>query len=255
MPSDHPYLDVGRPIAFAHRGGASAHPENTERAFRHAVDLGFTHLETDVHVTRDGVAIAFHDHVLDRVTDGSGTIAELDWAEVARARVDGTEPILRLDELFDRFPDTRLNLDPKHDAAVEPMVASIRRADALDRVMVGSFSDRRIDRVARLLGPDLATSAGPRRALALYARSRGVPVPFRPTLAAQVPVELKGITVVSARFVDTLHELGLQVHVWTVNEPDEMHRLLDLGVDGLMTDLPEVLKAVYVERGAWSGPQ
>lgn len=254
MPSVHPYLDVGRPIAFAHRGGATAHPENTERAFRHAVDLGFTHIETDVHVTRDGVAIAFHDHVLDRVTDRTGTIADLDWAEVREARVDGTEPILRLEQLFERFPATHLNLDPKHDAAVGPMVEAIRAASALDRVMVGSFSDRRIDRVRRLLGPELAVSAGPRRTFGLYARSRGVPLKAPDVLAAQVPVAMRGVTIVSRRFVDALHEHGVQVHVWTVNEPDEMHRLLDLGVDGLMTDLPEVLRDVFVDRGIWPTP-
>ena len=150
-----------QPIAFAHRGGTSVHPENTERAFRHAVTLGYTHIETDVHVTRDGVAIAFHDDRLDRVTDAAGMIAELPWSEVARARVGGTEPIMRLDELFEAFPDAFINLDPKHGAAVEPLADTILATGSTDRVMVGSFSDTRIADVRRRVGDDLGGERGP----------------------------------------------------------------------------------------------
>lgn len=254
MPTIHPYLDVGRPIAFAHRGGAEAHPENTERAFRHAVELGYTHLESDVHVTRDGVAIAFHDDRLDRVTDRAGLIAELDWAEVRQAKVDGTESIMRLDELFEAFPDARLNLDPKHGAAVEPLADTILRMDAVERVMVGSFSDRRIAEVRRLVGDDLAISAGPRQIVAITLRSRGVPTPARWFHALQVPVAMRGVPIVTPRLVAHAHEQGTQVHVWTINDPDEMRRLLDLGVDGIMTDRPAELRAVLEERGQWRGP-
>ncbi|MDW3218357.1 MAG: glycerophosphodiester phosphodiesterase [Acidimicrobiales bacterium] len=254
MPRIHPYLDVGHPIAFAHRGGAERHPENTERAFRHALDLGFTHLESDVHVTRDGVAIAFHDDRLDRVTDRTGVIAEMDWADVRRARVDGSEPIMRLEELFEAFPEARLNLDPKAGAAVQPLADTILRADAVDRVMVGSFSDRRIDAVRALVGERLAVSAGPRQTAAIVLRSRGVPTPARWFDALQVPVSVRGVPVVTERLVRHAHKLGTHVHVWTINDPTEMHRLLDLGVDGIMTDRPEDLRAVLVERGEWWGP-
>jgi glycerophosphoryl diester phosphodiesterase len=247
----HPYLDVDGPIGFAHRGGAGVHPENTERAFRHAVELGFTHIETDVHVTRDGVAVAFHDASLDRVTDREGAIGELGWAEVRRARVGGTEPIMRLDELLEAFPDTRVNLDPKHDAAVEPLAAAVTGAGAVERVMVGAFSDRRIDRVRRLVGRRLAVSAGPRRMAALYARSRRAPVPVRGVHAAQIPVRFGRLTLVTPAMVATAHDLGLHVHVWTIDDPVEMERLLDLGVDGIMTDRPEVLRDVYRRRGHW----
>ena len=249
--SVHPFLDHGGPIAFAHRGGAESHPENTERAFRHAVELGFTHVETDVHVTADGVAIAFHDSVLDRVTDRRGVIAELPWSEVRRARVNGTEEILRLDELFDAFPDTHVNLDPKHDAAVRPLADAVRSAGAVDRVCVGSFSDRRIDQVRALLGESLCVSAGPRRTAALVARGARMPLPVRGVHAAQVPVSYGRVPVVRRRFVETAHRLGIHVHVWTVDDPDEMERLLDLGVDGIMTDRPAVLRDVFVRRGLW----
>ncbi|MEZ5244243.1 MAG: glycerophosphodiester phosphodiesterase [Acidimicrobiales bacterium] len=253
MPSIHPYLAVARPIAFAHRGGTSLYPENTEQAFRHALSLGYTHLETDVHVTRDGVAIAFHDDRLDRVTDAAGVIAELPWAEVEKARVGGTEPIMRLDELFETFPDARINLDPKHGSAVEPLAETIVATASVDRVMVGSFSDARIAEVRRLVGPELAVSAGPRLTARLVAQSRGLRVRAEWMHAAQVPVTMRGVPLVTRRFVEHLHRRDMHVHVWTVNEVDEMHRLLDLGVDGIMTDRTELLRDVLRDRGMWTG--
>lgn len=228
------------------------HPENSARAFRHALDLGYTHIETDVHVTSDGVAIAFHDDRLDRVTDAEGVIAELPWAEVRQARVDGTEPILTLDELFESFPDAYINLDPKAGAAVEPLAATILSTSSTDRVMVGSFSDRRIDDVRRLVGDELAVSAGPKLTAKLLAESRGLPVTAQWVHAAQVPAKAKGVPLVTERFVSHLHDRGIHVHVWTVNEAQEMHRLLDLGVDGIMTDQTELLKEVFLARGLWS---
>ena len=251
MSSVHPYLAIGRPIAFAHRGGSSVHPENTERAFRYALTLGYTHIETDVHVTTDGVAVAFHDERLDRVTDAVGAIAELSWSEVKRARVGGTDPIMRLDELFEAFPDAFINLDPKHGAAVEPLAETIVSTGSVDRVMVGSFSDARIAEVRRRVGAGLAVSAGPRLTARLVAQSRGVPVRTEWVHAAQVPVKMRGVPLVNRRFVEHLHRRDMHVHVWTVNEAEEMHRLLDLGVDGIMTDQTEVLRDVLCERGVW----
>src|SRR5690242_6649092 len=116
-----PFLDWPGPLAFAHRGGASEAPENTLPAFEHAIRLGFTYLETDVHATADGQLVAFHDDHLDRVTDASGAIASLPWSVVQRARVDGREPIPLLEDLLGAFPDARVNIDPKHDDAVEPL--------------------------------------------------------------------------------------------------------------------------------------
>jgi glycerophosphoryl diester phosphodiesterase len=247
----HPYLDVGTPIAFAHRGGAGIHPENTERAFRHALELGYTHIETDVHVTRDGVAVAFHDDRLDRVTDRRGRVADLTWREVEAARVNGTEPILRLEQLFEAFPEARINLDPKHDAAVEPLADTIRSTGSVARVMVGSFSDARIAAVRRRVGDDLAVSAGPRRTARLLAQSRGLRISAGWVHAAQVPARARGLPLVTRRFVEHLHARGIHVHVWTINEADEMRRLLDLGVDGIMTDETELLRSVLRARGEW----
>ncbi len=249
----HPYLDVHGPIAFAHRGGAEEFPENTLRAFRHAVDLGYTHVETDVHATADGVAVAFHDDSLDRVTDAHGAIAQLAWSDVRRASVAGTDPMLRLDELLEELPGTRINIDPKADSAVGPLVEVLQRTGAVERVCVCSFSDRRTRQVRDRIGDSLCVGAGPAgiaRLLAASARLRWTRSTFD-FHAAQVPVRAKGLTVVRPAVVAAAHRGGVAVHVWTIDDAAEMHRLLDLGVDGIMTDRPSVLRQVMIDRGHW----
>jgi glycerophosphoryl diester phosphodiesterase len=268
-PAAHPFLDHPGPIAFAHRGGAGLHPENTLAAFAAAVELGYRYVETDVHVTSDGVVVAFHDDRLERVTDGRGRIAELAWSDVAGARVAGTEPIPRLEELLATWPDLRINIDPKHDAAVVPLASMLQARRALDRVCIGSFSERRLAAVREALGPRCCTSLGPRGVVALRARAWGIRRrgPGRATAAAparagrapaagrahcvQVPTRHRGIPLVDRRLIAAAGELDLPVHVWTVDDPAEMNRLLDLGVGGIMTDRPERLRAVLERRGAW----
>jgi glycerophosphoryl diester phosphodiesterase len=251
------FLDHDGPLAFAHRGGAGAWPENTMPAFQGAVDLGYRYVETDVHLTADGVLVAFHDDRLDRVTDRTGLISELTYDEVAKARVDGREPIPLFEELLRSFPDVRINIDPKSDVSVDPLAKVLIDAGAVDRVCVGAFSDKRLDRIRALCGPDLCTSMGPRRTARLAAAARPVTRRVgRPKFvegAAQVPTKARGIQFASRWFVDGAHRQGVHVHVWTIDDPDEMNALLDLGVDGIMTDQPEVLKDVLVARGQWGG--
>jgi len=244
----HAYFDVGGPLAFAHRGGASEAPENTLPAFQRAVDLGYRYLETDVHVTADGVVVAFHDDDLLRTCGVPGMIHLLPWREVAAARVGGVEPIPRLTDLLEAFPDARLNIDCKTDAAAEPLGDELARAGVLGRVCVGAFSDRRLARLRRRFGPALCTSAGPIELGLLRVTGLAVPGP----LAAQVPVTLRGVRVITDRFVRTCHRRGVEVHAWTIDDPAEMERLLDLGVDGIMTDVPATLKDVLSRRGQWA---
>ncbi|MER7760126.1 glycerophosphodiester phosphodiesterase family protein [Streptomyces sp. NPDC097619] len=249
----HPYLDRPAPLAFAHRGGAADGLENTVAAFRRAAEAGYRYFETDVHTTADGRLVAFHDATLDRVTDAAGRIGALPWSEVARARVAGREPLPLFEELLEEFPEARWNVDVKAEAALAPLLELIARRDCWDRVCVGSFSEARVARAQRLAGPRLATSYGVRGVAALRLRSLGVPVPLRAgAVAAQVPEHQAGVRVVDRRFVRTAHALGLQVHVWTVNEPQRMDSLLDLGVDGIMTDRIDILRTVLERRGAWT---
>ncbi|MEU6008744.1 glycerophosphodiester phosphodiesterase [Streptomyces sp. NPDC047453] len=252
-PVRHPYLDHPGPIPFAHRGGAADGLENTVAQFRHAAGLGYRYMETDVHATADGRLVAFHDATLDRVTDGAGRIADLPWEDVRQARVAGREPVPLFAELLENFPEVRWNVDVKAEPALRPLLDLIERTNAWDRVCVGSFSEARVVRAQRLAGPRLATSYGTRGVLALRLRSWGLPaVPRRSAVAAQVPVSQYGVPVVDRRFVRTAHARGLHVHVWTINEPALMHRLLDLGVDGIMTDHIDTLRKVMEDRGVWA---
>jgi len=243
----HPFLDWPGPLPFAHRGGASDNPENTMPAFQHAVDLGYKYLETDVHATSDGVLVAFHDPDLSRTCDRAGTINQLTWSEVSQARVDGREPIPLFEDLMEQFPDTRVNIDCKADSAVDGLIASLKRLDCLDRVLIGSFSDRRLRRLRAEFGDALCSSYGPAQIVSLKYAGRA---PWGGQVA-QVPVKQGPITVVTERSIRNAHRRGVQIHVWTIDEPDEMNRLLDLGVDGLMTDRPQVLKDVLIARNEW----
>ena len=266
-----PYLDAGRDdgvvLAFAHRGGAH-HPdiaglENTLAAFDHAVKLGYQYLETDVHTTSDGVLLAFHDDVLDRVTSQVGPVAGTAYVDLADALIGGREPIPTMADLLDHFPRTRFNIDLKSETAVSLLADLVERTHSHDRVCVGSFSDSRLRSFRRLVSRPVATSFGPvgvvlrrfaPRSLAetvLRGRGDALQVPHR--LPARMGRPLAGLTVVNERFVQRAHASGRPVDVWTVDDPAEMHHLLDLGVDGLMTDRTDVLRDVLVSRGEWMG--
>ncbi|MFH8579966.1 glycerophosphodiester phosphodiesterase [Streptomyces zaomyceticus] len=248
----HPYLDHPSPLPFAHRGGTANGLENTAAAFRRAAAAGYRYFETDVHTTADGVLVAFHDATLDRVTDASGRIRDLPWAAVGEARVAGKEPLPLFADLLDEFPEARWNVDLKTESALLPLLNLIRGKRAWDRVCVSSFTEARLARAQRMAGPELATSYGVGGVIGLRLRSLGIPAAVRAgAIAAQVPERQGGVTVVDRRFVREAHARGLQVHVWTVNDPDRMNSLLDLGVDGIMTDQLETLRSVLTARGVW----
>ena len=249
--SRHAFLNGPLPIPFAHRGGASDAPENTLAAFARAIELGYRYLETDVHATRDGVLMAFHDADLQRTCGIDARIVDLDYADLRRARVAGTEPIPTLEEILLTWPHAMVNIDCKSDAAVLPLIDLLRSGNALDRTCTGSFSDRRLRAVREALGPRACTSCGPREVAALRAGSWIGSRWHTGALAVQVPVRQGPVTIIDQRFIDFAHRSGLQVHAWTIDDPAEMHRLLDLGVDGIMTDRPSALLGVLRERGAW----
>lgn len=261
-PGRYPYLDNSagsparaRPIALSHRGFAPDGGENTMPAFERAVALGFRYLEIDVRASSDGVVMVFHDEVLDRVTDAVGPIAERRARELGALPVGGHGSIPTLEDVLARWPELRLNIDVKSDDCVRPFADLINRLDAHDRVLVASFSDRRRHAVLRLLDHPTASSAGIAATAALkllaplglvtpVARIAGVQ-------ALQVPETHRGVRVVTAGFIRRCRAAGVQVHVWTINERAEMDRLLDLGVDGLVSDAADVLAACMADRSAW----
>ena len=254
MAERYAFLEHDGPLAFAHRGGAADGLENSMAAFGRAVELGYRYLETDVHATADGVLLAFHDHSLDRVTDRTGRVARLPWTTVSRARIGGRERIPLLEDLLGAWPDIRLNVDVKAPGAVGPLARVLRRTGAVDRVCVASFSHRRLLAVRAAVGPALCTSLSTRgvawlRAAATHpAAHRLAP---RDVPCAQVPDRVGPLRVVTPALVRLAHARGQRVHVWTVNDPVEMARLLDLGVDGLMTDDLVTLRKVMTARDQW----
>jgi glycerophosphoryl diester phosphodiesterase len=248
------YLDGPTPLAMAHRGGAIEHLENSMPAFEACVALGYRYLETDVRATADGVLVAFHDSDLERTTGRTGRLEQLPWSEVATARIGGREPLVRLEDLLGAWPDVRFNLDIKAAGVLAPLVRLVRRMKVADRLCLASFSDARLAAARRLFGPATCTSLGPRGVAALRLSS------YSPRAAglvrinagcAQVPLHLGGRALVDERFVTAAHARGLQVHVWTVDTEEEATTLLDLGVDGIMTDRPAMLREVLEKRGQW----
>jgi len=314
------FLDHPSPLAFAHRGGAAHAPENSWRAFEHAVGLGYQYLETDVQATADGVLIAFHDRTLARVTGQPGRIARMPYRELDGVLIDGAEPIPRLEDLLCAWPGLRFNIDVKDAPAIEPLAEVLRRTNAWDRVCVVSFSTSRLRATRRALdrpvcmaapplgaamvrfggsrgphdsrGPDgsrgaprlrrrASRTAGPGRMGLFSAASPAVaaaaagaagtgsggaaagpataapPPAYSPRLLAEW-VDRTGVMclqvphpVVTSSLIARAHTLGLQIHAWTVNGRTTMERLLDLGVDGIMTDETVALKDVMASRGQW----
>jgi glycerophosphoryl diester phosphodiesterase len=245
------FLDHPGPIPFAHRGGAAEGAENTMPAFEHAVRLGYRYLETDVHATVDGVLVAFHDNVLDRVTDRKGVIGRLPWDDVRQARL-GQDGIPLLAELLTTWPDVRVNIDIKHEASIAPLVEVLEQTGAQDRVCVASFSGKRLNRFRSLTGGRVCTATGPLDIARIRLAGLGSAAGRFAAACTQVPVRQGPVVVVNPGFVAAAHRRGLPVHVWTIDDPAEMERLLDLGVDGIMTDRPTLLKEVLVRRGVWT---
>lgn len=232
---------------IAHRGGAGEVPENTWSAVEHVVDLGLTWFETDLRATRDGVAVLAHDPDLARTTGDPRAIADLSWQEMAALDAgDGRGPV-RLDEVLDAYPGLWLNVDLKESAVVQAALQAVRAADALERVRFASFSGRRLA-VLRRQEPRALTSLGVNDVAGLMATAElGVSMPRTRwgwsqdrsrTDCVQVPVAYHGLPVVTERFVATSHRAGLEVHVWTIDEPAEMRRLAAMRVDAIVTDVP-----------------
>lgn len=230
-------------------------PENTLAAFGRATALGVRYLETDVHTTRDGHLVCFHDATLRRVTGLPGRIRDLDLAAVRRLRVGGTEPVPTLAEAMAAYPDSGFAVDLKDERSIEAMAQLLREHPAwAARLCVAAAWSRWLARLQDEV-PGVTTALGWRSLTTLVAWSRGG---VRPPAAvargafAHVPLRLGGLPVMAEAVVARAHDLGIRVVVWTVDEPDTMHRLLDTGVDGLITDRPDLLRDVLIARGQWS---
>jgi glycerophosphoryl diester phosphodiesterase len=255
----HPFLAVERPgvvRAIAHRGGGGP-LENTLAQFAHAVELGFRHLETDLHVTRDGALVVAHDPRLTRVADDERAISDLTRAELAAVRVAGQEPVPTFVELIEAFPSARLTIDLKTDAAVAPMVRLLdQRPELLDRVCIGSFSSARVTALRDRFGERVLTMATPREIVRLLLAVRLRRRPPRMVagciaIPERYPEAGRGVAVGDARLLEVAGELGLVMHLWTVNDPQRMRALIDAGAAGIVTDELVDLRTTLEALGRW----
>ena len=233
-------------------------------AFSRTVDMGYRWIETDIHMTADGVVVCLHDPTLERTTDGEGEVARLPWKEVRELDAGYTHHpdqgfpfrgrgvrIPSLEEVASSFPDLRMVLELKADHTEAALLRLIRRLKLGDRVIIASFSDARLARVRELYDGDIATSTGERE-VARLVKAAWLGRRARTDHAAlQIPTRSGLAPLVTRRTVKAYHRMGLQVHVWTIDHPRRMERLLDRGVDGIMTDRPDLLKEVFTKRGIW----
>lgn len=239
-------------------------PENTQTSFQGAYDLGYRHFETDLHMTADGVLVCFHDPTVDRTTDATGHLADFSLAELQaldagyrHSDTDGFSfrdsgvTIPTLEWLLTTFPDTSVIVDMKTDGLAGPLAALIDDLGVHDRMIVGSFHDARLAEFREITDDRVPVSSGPALARLWVLSSRVGRGAGGDVSALQLPTHMRGVRVVDEKLVTAAHAAGLHVHVWTVNEPREMTRLLDMGVDGLVTDRPDLLKDVLIERGEW----
>ncbi|MHC5656121.1 glycerophosphodiester phosphodiesterase family protein [Stappia sp.] len=247
----HPYLADTGFAALAHRGGGLENPENSRKAFAAVADLGYRFIEIDVQASRDNEVVVFHDDRLERTTDGRGVVSEQSMADLRGVLMEGGEPLLPLAEALESHPGMRFNIDIKTDQALEPTIELIRRMGCLERICIASFSDRRLAAARAALGPGLCLSSGPRSVAALRFGSWRLPLAAPGVECAQIPISQYGVTLATRGFVRHANQNGIAVHVWTIDEAEEMRRLIRLGVNGIVTDRPSLLKAVAREEGVW----
>lgn len=237
--------------AFAHRGASLLAPENTEAAFREAVNLGYHLIETDIQASADGTLFVFHDDTLERMTGEKRPLGQLYDQEISELRIKGTHPIPKLLDMMEAFPEALFNIDVKTWPTAAPLAEFLQQRDFRERVCIGSFSDGRTSAVTSVLGRDTCHSLGTRNSVRWYLGALfGIPQKFS-AQCAQLPLKHKGVPLIMERTIAYAHRNNLKLHIWTVNDAPTMHRLIDLGVDGIMSDDCVLLKTVLTERGLW----
>ncbi|QJC21361.1 glycerophosphodiester phosphodiesterase family protein [Arcanobacterium buesumense] len=255
MPNSRLWDSLGEPVIIAHRGGAIEAPENTRYAFELMRYLNFRYIETDVRSTKDGIAVIVHDRRIDRVSSHRGRVCDYTWEELSAMTDHSGGYFMRLDEVLSEFPDMIFNVDAKENRVVEPLINAIEAAQARSRVCVASFSERRLRRLRRAL-PGIASSLSVLSVIKLFFAVRSprairsillrfIPGYLQGVQAVQVPREFHGIEIVNQAFVEAAREQGWAVHVWTVNDTTVARRLLDLGVQGIITDIPQRMASIW----------
>ncbi|WP_022868149.1 glycerophosphodiester phosphodiesterase [Schaalia vaccimaxillae] len=257
-----PVTQAAGPIILAHRGGGLEAVENTRAAFEHTRSLGLRHIETDVHLSADGKVVISHDETLDRCYNATGEIRRFTWRELSDLHNEAGEAMMLLDEALEAFPDMYFNIDAKSAGVEGPLMQVINQHNAADRVLLASFSEPRLRTIRAAMATGVATSLGIDAVCRLVACAKTatspafwrIPGPRQGAIAAQVPATYGPVTVIDQRFVAAAHTAGLAVHAWTIDEADEVVRLVELGVDGIVTNRPQMVRDLLQARGLWEPP-
>ena len=243
----HPYLSETGTSIFAHRGGSLEAAENTLEAFQYALDIGCEYIETDVQLSKDGIPYIFHDDDLVRIMEVDKKFSDLESSEIKALKIFEHYSIPTLQECLQKFPNMKFNIDLKTDAVKHAALHIIKEENAMHRICIASFSDERIA-YARKYAPELCFSMGPREILNLKLKTWGLSSKISHGNCVQVPIYQYGLKIVTKRFVKKIHALGLKIHVWTINDASTMQRLIDIGVDGIITDKPKLLKGLLSQH-------
>ncbi|MEY4457713.1 MAG: hypothetical protein RIS25_306 [Actinomycetota bacterium] len=242
---NYPYQDGPTPRVLAHRGLHTRAAENSRSAFTNALNTGTRIIETDVHGSSDGVAIVCHDESLARVANLSAKVADLTAAELKRVHISNSDTLMTLEQVLLEFPDAYFNIDVKDEHAIEGTISAITTTAAHDRVLITSFSRKRRRMIVAQL-PGIASSPSSSEFILMWlAAITGIPIFARGFVAVQIPAKFGVLHIVTPRTIRAFHAAGLEVHVWTVNDPTEMKRLVAMGVDGIVTDRCDLAEALF----------
>ena len=245
----HPFFRDFNFYGFVHRGGDEVKSENTLEAFEYSSDLGFIYIETDVQSTKDGHVVIFHDSTLKRMAGINKSISDLTLEEIKRIELIDGGKIPLLYEALDSFPDLRFNIDIKTEDAMENTIKIIQEMKCFHRTCLASFSSSRLNRIRKLAGPEVCTSSGQMDIFKLICKSLGISLKINSADCAQIPITQWGVPILTKRFLRIAKKENKLVHVWTIDNKEEMFKLIDFGVDGIMTDKPSILKQAMSERG------
>ena len=237
----HPYLNTPGVAISAHRGGSMEAPENTLESFKYSLELGCAYIETDVQLSSDGIPYIFHDDDLSRLLGKDVAFNSLHSSEIQNLKLFESFDIPTLETALTTFPDALFQIDLKTDEVAIPAMKIIETLEAFDRVCIASFSSKRLTLINEMY-PHVCLSMGPKEILKLLLASYGLYKKKVPGNCLQVPIYQYGIKLVTKRFIQYVQNIGLKIHVWTINDKNQMQQLINLGVDGIITDRPKALK-------------
>lgn len=247
------YINTTNIVPIAHRGASLLASENSFDSFRKALELGYRVIETDIHGSKDGTAYIFHDSTLERLTGENLKISDLKDVDIDSLRVNTSSIIPRLSNVFEEFPEGLFNLDAKTWESTMPIANTIKNMGCRSRVCIGSFNDKRIDAIIRELGVETCHSMGTRNVIKFFFGAQlGIGQEFT-AQCIQLPIKQFGISLITEKVLQYARKLGIKNHFWTINSPATMQRLIELNVDGIMTDDCLLLKKIMEKQNKWPG--